>query len=47
MLIVNSVQAHIDTDTHRHIDIHTHRHTHTHTDVHMGNLRKLLLQTQF
>ena len=42
---------HTHTDAHRHTLRHTHTcmfvHTHTHTDVHMGNVRKLLLQTHF
>ena len=51
--------SHMDTHMYRDIDtqIQIHRdicmfvykytHTHTHTDVHVGNLRKLLLQIHF
>ena len=39
----------IDTQIkiHRDICIFVYKHTHTHTDVHVGNLRKLLLQIHF
>ena len=51
--------THIDMHMYRDIDtqiqIHTdtcmfvyiHKHTHTHTDMHVGNLRKLLVQIHF